>query len=107
MTDDESHEAEYGLVMPFVTVASKGGPHDDESYAAGFECGQMNSRLAAIAAMEVGTARFDATIRTVNLDQHDLIAMRHGFTMERLPAAPDAEVEGWAFVRFAQTGGTP
>lgn len=37
--------AEYDLVMPFVTVTSAGGPHDDDAYVAGFEMGALDACL--------------------------------------------------------------
>ena len=46
MSDEErDDETSYGLLMPFVTVVSKGGPHEDESYAAGWEMGVLDARL--------------------------------------------------------------
>jgi len=69
---DES-EPEYGLVMPFVTVASKGGPHDDESYTAGYAMGMLDVTLAS------GVAKHDVTIRATCEAQADLLAMRYRY----------------------------
>ena len=71
---DEEQGAE--LVMPFVTVASKGGPHDDAAYVAGWEMGALDAMLSA--APEV-CMQLRHTIHSVNAPQADLIAMRHGF----------------------------
>lgn len=58
MSDDEDQSAgtEYGLVMPFVTVSSVGGPHDDGAYVAGYEMGALAVRLqmAELLGFEVG-----------------------------------------------------
>jgi hypothetical protein len=73
---DEEFTKNYDMVMPFVTVTSKGGPHDDDAYVAGFEMGRLDSEL------EYTTWPLVRTIRTENVPQADLIAMRHGFRME-------------------------
>lgn len=71
-------EAEYGLVMPFVTVVSANGPHDDVAYVAGFEMGALDAQLELAAlARAVPTT---TSIHTANRPQADLIAMKHGFT---------------------------
>lgn len=77
----EEDETEYGLVMPFVTVASKGGPHDDESYAAGWEMGALD---VALANDTVGY--HEQVIHTANAAQADLVAMKHGYTAEIVEA---------------------
>ena len=87
---------EYELVMPFVTVASKGGPHDDQAYVAGYEMGLLAADL------QYAPGEFERTIRAENLPQADLIAMHHGATMERLPME-DGAPEEWVFVRFKPT----
>lgn len=69
-------DADYGLVMPFVTVASKGGPHDDQAYVAGYEMGKLDVELLT------GLDAFERTIRTDNVPQADLLAMRHGWKIE-------------------------
>jgi hypothetical protein len=63
------------LVMPFVTVKSVGGVHEDSAYAAGWEMAQLNERLRLL-----GEKRVRATIRRENAPQADLIAMRYGYT---------------------------
>ena len=95
MSDDEDEAVAYEMVMPFVTVASKGGPHDDEAYVCGWECGSVDSRLTVLARIG-GTV--DATVHEVNLPQMDLVAMKHGFRMVQQEV--EEPVEGWTFVRF-------
>ena len=83
--DDES---EYELVMPFVAVTSQGGPFDDTAYVAGYELGVLDGQLAGPHAPtperpgppSVQDWRW---IKTANVEQADLIAMRHGRSMER------------------------
>lgn len=74
--DDHDDEPGYGLVMPFVSVQSKGGPHDDAAYAAGYAMGLLDA--------ELGGSVFDQgrAIRIEDRQQADLIAMRHGFIAE-------------------------
>lgn len=86
----------WGLVMPFVTVASVGGPHDDEAYVAGYEMGALAVRLqmAELLGLPVGLV----TVRSENVAQLDLLAMRFGFVMLR--AGEVAEVEGWSTVEL-------
>lgn len=83
--------AEYGMVMPFVAVASKGGPFDDASYCAGYEMGQLD------AALQLKPRQLQVTIRTVNVAQADLVAMRRGYTSE---AHPQSECGTWTWVEF-------
>lgn len=76
-SDTQPSESGYDLVMPFVTVTSKGGPHDDQSYVAGWEMGNLD------AALEYATDRTVArSIRSENAAQADLLAMKHGYRCE-------------------------
>lgn len=87
-------EPQYDLVMPFVTVASNGGPHDDASYAAGWEMGALDHRLAAAA---VDGQVVTATILATNVEQADLIAMRRGYAMD---IDPFEDAPEWTSVLF-------
>jgi hypothetical protein len=89
MADDE--EQGYGLVMPFVSVASKGGPYDDDAYAAGWAMGALDTRLA-MSFVPV----HEETVRAADVPQADLIAMKHGYRMEQQPS----EFDEWVFCRF-------
>lgn len=92
------------LVMPFVTVTSKGGPHDDASYGAGWEMGALDLRLQVAAALSLPLPQ--ATVQRINLPQLDLIAMKNGTRMivvdwDDLPQDLDDRTrEVWAFVAF-------
>jgi hypothetical protein len=86
---DGADEAEYGLVMPFVNVASVGGKFDDEAFCAGYEMGKLDGRLAAAAVADATELR--ALYRSDNAAQADLIAMRHGFEV----AEPLSGDHGW------------
>jgi hypothetical protein len=68
-------DREYGLVMPFLPVASRGGPYDDGAYCAGYEMGRLDEALKGA----LGVRRVEATIRMANVQQADLIAMQHGY----------------------------
>lgn len=78
MSDENDDDAQgyYGLVMPFLPVKSKGGPHDDDAFVAGYEMGLLDARL--------GGSVFDQgqAVRRENREQADLIAMRYGFIAE-------------------------
>lgn len=75
--DEENFEETHDLVMPFVTVASRGGPHDDNSYAAGYEMGTLDTFLK-----ECHPATHSQNILTASKPQADLIAMHHGYKAE-------------------------
>lgn len=62
------------LVMPFVTVASTGGPHDDAGYAAGWEMGALDAELR-----HSRPADLRRTVHSANIPQADLVAMNHGY----------------------------
>lgn len=102
-----SAEGEYDLVMPFVTVASVGGPHDDESYVAGFEMGVLQARLRA--ALHHGLGLPEVVIHRENVPQADLIAMDVGARMTE--GWPDdhsldaATVNDWAHCAFEWVAG--
>lgn len=87
MTD----EPEYDIVMPFVTVASKGGPHDDESYTAGYAMGLLDAKLAS------GIPKHDETIRATCEAQADLLAMRHRYQVVIGDVADE-----WVFATFTK-----
>lgn len=98
--DDETDDVEMELVMPFVTVTSRGGPHDDEAYTAGWEMGQMNERLRA--ALHYGLGPPTVTIRRANLPQLELIAMQYGMVAHELDMRHlDEETQSyWAHVEL-------
>lgn len=90
-------DEEYSLVMPFVTVDSVGGPHDDASYVAGWEMGHLDATLALCEPMQVLPE--PRMLRAVNLPQVDLIAMKYGLVsaVSEVEGAPD-----WRSVRFTR-----
>lgn len=92
---DEIPEPEYDLLMPFVPVKSRGGPHDDEAYTAGYEMGLLDATLAA------APPTHEATIRSDNAAQADLIAMRNGYQC----SVEDSGAEGWSVATFTPAGG--
>jgi hypothetical protein len=85
----------YSMLMPFVTVASKGGPHDDSSYVAGWEMGALDHRLGM-------TGRyFTATLHAENVPQIDLIAMKNGYESV---IEPYDDYPEWVQVEFSPIG---
>lgn len=86
-----SDDAEYSMLMPFIAVTSKGGPFDDASYCAGYEMGQLD------AALQAGPRLHQVTIRTANVEQADLMAMRYGYTAK---ADGPSECGTWTWVEF-------
>lgn len=94
MTEEEG---EFGLVMPFVNVTSKGGPFDDQAFTAGYEMGMLSVNLAN--PHPAGWIHH-IIVRTDNQEQADLLAMRHGW----VAVFEDAEVDGWLDARFQRIG---
>lgn len=81
------------LVMPFVTVATQGGPHDDASYAAGWEMGALDAQLAHEAPKEWGHP-----IHRTNAAQADLVAMKHGYAATMTELA-----DGWTMLKLIRS----
>lgn len=94
--DDDS--VEYELVMPFVVVTSKGGPYDDEAFAAGWACAEIDQALKAVAPWN---ATFARTIRTTVVPQVDLIAMKHGYQLTYDEDADRERGDGWTLAAFS------
>lgn len=91
--NEDNEEQQHELVMPFVTVQSNGGPHEDVAFAAGWGMGHLSAVLdGAVAKLEtLGPLRVQVE-RTVDVDvrsQVDLIAMKCGWTVEF------AEIDGY------------
>lgn len=88
MSDDE--EPSYEMLMPFLPVQSKGGPYDDDAFAAGYQMGLLDA--------ELGGSVFDQgrPVYAQLREQADLIAMRHGFIAE----FSGEEVEGWVCMKI-------
>lgn len=95
MSDDD--EFGYEMVMPFLPVQSKGGPHDDEAFVAGYQMGVLDAQLGG-SVFDQGRA-VDVTCR----EQADLIAMRHGFIAE----FTDEEIEGWVCMSIRRAVADP
>lgn len=98
MTEEHEgpQEPEYGLLMPFVVVASKGGPYDDASFVAGARMKALWDRC------ELGIEdSFEVYEPTPLVPQLDLVAMQFGYRIDATPwwEAP----EEWALVRFVKS----
>jgi hypothetical protein len=85
-----SEEQGFDLVMPFVTVTSKGGPHDDDAYTAGWEMGLLDALLD-----RQRPSVHEQFIQADSEPQADLIAMRRGYSAVVRPTG-----EGWAWAEF-------
>jgi hypothetical protein len=97
VTDDppeDLQQPEFGLVMPFITVATEGGPHDDVSYVAGWEMGVLDAEMRC-----TSPAIIDRWIHAENESQADLIAMKNGYKVKF--GAEYEEAPGW--VRMVAT----
>lgn len=90
---DEHDEPEYDLVMPFVTVASKGGPHEDVAYTAGWCMGALDALLE-----HRQPAAHEDTIYTDSVPQADRVAMKHGYSAT-FTEGPD----GWSFMELRRS----
>jgi hypothetical protein len=88
--DDNGHT--YDLILPFVCVVSVGGPYDDDAFVAGWRLALLDRQLAAPYGLECAT-----TIRNEERRQADLIAMRHGWSLETEGPEPADE---WLNVTF-------
>jgi hypothetical protein len=89
---DSGSEDNYGLVMPFVAVASRGGPYEDAAFVAGYRAGLIDAELKA-----GGThSRY---VETDLVAQLDLVAMCNGYVMSSQPWADDPF---WSLVQFRQ-----
>lgn len=79
-------------VIPFITVVSNGGPHEDEPFLAGYQVGTIDGTLRPriVAAM---TCLIYSNLKL----QVDLIAMNHGYTCDLL-----AENEVLAHIGFTR-----
>ena len=97
MMEDESFEESHDLVMPFMTCRSKGGPHEDDSYVAGWEMGQLDTFLK-----EVNPAVHFQNILTENKPQADLIAMNHGYKINFIRHA-DNIFDDWTWIELTKT----
>jgi hypothetical protein len=92
--DDQEGHASYGLVLPFVAVKSKGGPHDDAAFVSGWRCGMISEALRVNKPFPA-TLKFN--VQAEEVSQLDLVAMHHGWVMESEEAP-----YGWTLVTFTK-----
>jgi hypothetical protein len=100
---DELEPEGFELAMPFVNVVSNGGRYDDEAFVAGWASAALDERLASGA--RSASAVMVETVQAGIVSQSDLMAMRHGWTMERLSWGDDVDAETageWARLRFTR-----
>lgn len=97
--EQDSQPTIHSLEMPFVSVASKGGPHDDESFTAGWEMGGLNALLSL---ERDHTHTHTQLIHAENREQAELIATHNGYTAAFTEAA-----DGWLTALFAKLAHEP
>jgi hypothetical protein len=85
----------YEPVMPFVTVASAGGPHQDAGYVAGWEMGALDADLR-----HTRPADLRRVVHAANIPQADLVAMKHGYI-----ATAQALDETWSELYLVRADG--
>lgn len=82
MSDEPDDTVRFSLLMPFVVVASKGGPYDDPSFTAGYRMGQADETLRM--ARAIGAEEIMVTYVKIECEpQLELLAMRYGFALKR------------------------
>lgn len=84
-------EHEPQLVMPFVSVTSKGGPHDDHAYTSGFAMGMLYQRLRVDRPYH-----HSETLRMDDVEQARVIANVCGYMMDHKWTG----AERWVFADF-------
>ena len=93
MSDDTGN---FGLVMPFVVTVSHGGPYDDSAFVAGWEAGWLDVMLLSARPLGVTVERY---VNPALIPQLDLLAMRHGYTLNSEPW--DESPDDWTRVTFS------
>lgn len=86
-------DPQFELVTPFVLVKSAGGPYDDKSFSSGYRLGRMDMSFEISAQLHSLPRAY--TFAHEEKTQVDLIAMKHGFTVE----FEDYD-EYWTIARF-------
>ncbi len=95
MTDENSEEGQYEMVMPIILAKSNGGPYDDAAVVAGMTCGALDQELKMTAVLNtVPNMRY---MDRALLKQVDLIAMNHGYITRH---GDVDEESGWQVVEF-------
>lgn len=95
-TADGSDDGEYELAMPFILCRSEGGPYDDAAFVAGSTIGALEAEFSFCRMLS--SVPHSRHMNDNYLDQADLVAMRHGFSMER---GELDEGSGWRWVSFS------
>lgn len=93
--DEKDHDAEYGLVTPFVVCTSVGGPYDDDSFVAGIRLGLWQSLLKLQPSEH---ANYEPAALVPQLD---LLAMQNGY---RMISEPYEESPNWVLVTMTRGG---
>lgn len=96
---------DFGLIVPFQVVQSKGGQYDDEAFVAGYQTGEIDTKLAMAAAVGLPEVKLPI-VRRALLPQLELHGMRYGYTtMAATQPIPGVSVtDEWCVVTFALGG---
>jgi len=70
----------------------------EQSYVSGWQMGALDVRLG-----ELKPAHHVQTIRTADVVEADLVAMRHGYCFQVAPSG----VDGWEIAEFTRKGAQP
>lgn len=104
MSDEPDPMPGYELVMPFVTCASNGGPHDDESYTRGWEMGTLDAQLSLTPAM---LSFGQVLIHRDSRPMADLVLARHGWHLQNFLYAAEGEGSEWHWCDIERDDPTP
>lgn len=97
MDEPEQVEGHYALVFPFVACKSNGGPYDDDAFVAGYRLGRID---AVLQATKTTAAVHHFQIHPEEAQQLDLIAMHHGYDVDR--EHWDDHPDEWMFVTLTK-----
>lgn len=100
------HDHDFEPVVPFKVCQSGGGPYEDEAFVAGYQTGEIDTKLAMAASVGIPEVKLPI-VRRALLPQLELHGMRYGYTTMTVPD-PDLSVPGtdvWCEVTFTLGGG--
>lgn len=86
------------IVMPFIVVASVGGPYDDDAFVAGVRMQQIDAILEAGPA-DCGWV-YQVAVEPALVPQLDLVAMHRGYATDHQPW--EEHPDEWTMVTFTR-----
>lgn len=88
-------ESEYELLLPFVACKSQGGAYEDDAFVGGWRLGSLDARLEFQA-----PPFFALYVHPSDLEQLDLVAMRHRYSVKVDDHTP---LDEWVNVTLRKT----